>query len=414
MYVQASLREKVMEMHSKKRWGYLIAGAVMLLFLGLLYAWSIFRAPFGEMFPDWTISNLSLTFTISMTFFCLGGFAGGKLGGKLSGGVVTRIAAVLLFAGFFGVSRISAVSPSQSLVMLYIFYGVLCGTGVGIGYNVIISSVTKWFPDRPGFASGVLMMGFGLGGILLGGTVSSVIGAVGLNRAFFMLAIAVAVVMLAGSFFVKYPTASAAASGTAVTGQKEYTATQMLRTPAFWCFCLFNIAICSAGLLVINNAAAIAVAFGAPPVLGLIVSVFNGGGRVLFGAVFDRKGTKPSMYLDGLCMLLAGVSLVLGAVLGHAAPIFLGLILVGIGYGGSPALSSVVVRQLYGPKNHPVNFSIANFQLILAAAIGPMLSSMLMERAGGAYHTTFAMIIGLSAAAFFMTALMSRFVGRNA
>lgn len=395
-------------MQSKKRWGYLIAGTVMLLFLGLLYAWSIFRAPLNAMFPGWTVSNLSLTFTISMIFFCLGGFAGGKLSGRFSGGAVARMAAVLLFVGFFGVSRLNASAPETSLTMLYIFYGVLCGSGVGIGYNVIIGSVTRWFPDKPGLASGVLMMGFGFGGILLGGAVSGVIGAVGLTTAFLLLSIAVAVVMLAGSFFVKSPGMTAASKAAAAGDQREYTATQMMRTPTFWCFFLFNIFICSAGLLVINNAAVIAVAFGAPSVLGLIVSVFNGGGRVLFGTVFDRKGRSVSMLLDAACMLLAGASLVVGAVTHHAAPILVGLILIGIGYGGSPALSSVVVRGFYGPKNHPVNFSIANFQLIFAAAIGPMLSSALLERAGGEYHTTFAMIIALSALAFVATVVMNR------
>lgn len=406
------MRKQVMEMQGSKRWAYLTAGTVMLLFLGLLYAWSIFRAPLSAIYPGWTVSNLSLTFTISMTFFCLGGFAGGKLGRLLSAGNLMRIVAVLLFAGFFGVSRLSASAPGQSLVLLYLFYGVLCGSGVGIGYNVVISSVIRWFPDKPGLASGVLMMGFGLGGILLGGAVSGVIGAVGLMQTFLILSIAVAVVMLAGSFFVKAPQA-AGGGAVAATGQREYTAGEMMRSPAFWCFVLFNIAICSAGLLVINSAATIAVAFGAPSVLGLIVSLFNGGGRVLFGTVFDRKGRRMSMFLNCGCMLLAGAALALGAVSGSAVPVFVGLIFIGLGYGGSPALSSVVIRAFFGPKNYPVNFSLANFQLILAAAIGPMLSSALLERSGGEYLSTFIMIIVLSLVAFLSTALMNRFAPKN-
>jgi OFA family oxalate/formate antiporter-like MFS transporter len=103
---------------SNKRWLYLGMGTLTLLFLGLIYAWSIFRTPIGELFPDWSISQLSLTFTISMIFFCLGGFAGGLMSKKLSIRARMLISAVMLLIGFFMVSTVKTDSPGASLTML--------------------------------------------------------------------------------------------------------------------------------------------------------------------------------------------------------------------------------------------------------------------------------------------------------
>ena len=99
-------------MNTSKRWLYLIIGTAVLLFLGLIYAWSIFKVPFSGIFPDWTIAQMSLTFTISMIFFCLGGFAGGLLSKRFSVRVRYLISAVMLFVGFFAVSTLKADSPA--------------------------------------------------------------------------------------------------------------------------------------------------------------------------------------------------------------------------------------------------------------------------------------------------------------
>jgi OFA family oxalate/formate antiporter-like MFS transporter len=383
----------------------------MLLFLGLLYAWSVFRAHLNSVFKDWTVSQLSLTFTISMIFFCLGGFFAGKLVRIVSGRTVALLAALLLFLGFFGVSRLNPDDPEGSLVKLYLFYGVLCGGGVGIGYNVIIGTVTKWFPDKPGVASGALMMGFGFGGIVLGSLVNSMMESNGLFSTFFNLAIMVPVVIAIGSFFLRTPEAAGPRSA-ASTGPADYKPSEMLKTAAFWCYFLHGVVTGSAGLLAINSAATISMAFGAPAVLGLIVSVFNGGGRLIFGAIIDKVGRKRTMLINTTCMLLSGASLLLGAYMNNAAPIFIGLILIGITYGGSPTMTSAIVYRFFGVTYYPVNFSLANFLLIPAAVIGPMISSALLEWSGGTYHSTFAMIICLAVIAYLLIGAMNAVSGK--
>ena len=408
-------------MNTNKRWLYLGTATLTLLFLGLIYAWSIFRTPLGEMFPDWSISQMSLTFTISMIFFCLGGFAGGLMSKKFSVRVRFLISAVMLFIGFFMVSTIKPDNPSGSLTILYIFYGIFGGGGVGFAYNTVIGTLNKWFPDKVGLASGIMLMGFGLGGLVLGSVVNSMIGSMGILPVFKILGSVIAVICVLAAFIIKAPTAEdsqalsvlAAANtkkadaGSAPSAVRDYSAGEMLRTARFWFFTLWAILLNSAGLLVINSAANISVAFGGTAVLGMIVSLFNGAGRIIAGNNFDRFGRKTATITNNAFMLAAGIFLTLGGMSSKYIFILIGLIFVGLAYGGCPTITSAYINKAFGPANFPTNFSIANFSLIPAATIGPMISSALLESAGGSYNTNFYAIIGFSVAALVMWFLLN-------
>ncbi|MBR2675063.1 MAG: MFS transporter [Mogibacterium sp.] len=434
---------------SNIRWLYLGAGTLILLFLGLIYAWSIFRTPIAELFPDWTISQLSMTFTISISFFCLGGFAGGIMSKKMRVRARLIISAIMLLVGFFAVSLLNPSRPDMSLVMLYVFYGVFGGGGVGIAYNSVISTVNKWFPDKVGLASGILLMGFGLGGLLLGSVVNSMIGAFGIASVFRMLAIAIAVICSAAALIIKAPekvdleaaagkiegkteeiqgTADeAAVNGELAEAQETHeikgvrevrgvqvaqescdmSPSEMLKTSRFWFFALWAVLLNSAGLLVINSAANISLAFNGTAVMGMIVSLFNGAGRIIAGNNFDRLGRKISTVINSGFMLFAGVFLTMGGLSGKYIFILLGLIFVGLAYGGCPTITSAYISKAFGAWNYPTNFSIANFSLIPAAIIGPMISSTLLEASNGSYNTNFYAIIGFSLSALIMWVLLN-------
>ena len=408
-------------MKDNRRWLYLGTATLSLLFLGLIYAWSIFRTPFGELFPVWSVSQMSMTFTISMIFFCLGGFAGGIMSKSLSVKLRFLISAALLFIGFFAVSTVKTSNPSGSLITLYIFYGVFGGSGVGIAYNTVIGTINKWFPDRVGMASGIMLMGFGLGGLVLGSAVNAMISSVGLLPVFRILAVSIAAVCTAAAFIIKIPdsnesTALADLKRASLKNGKEdsidivknYNTSEMLKTSRFWIFTLWAILLNSAGLLVINSAANISLAFGGSAVLGMIVSLFNGAGRIIAGSNFDKNGRKIATVTNTAFMLAAGILLTIAAMSGRYIFIILGLIFVGLSYGGCPTITSAYINKAFGPADFPKNFSVANFSLIPAATIGPMISSSLLESADGSYNTNFYAIIAFATAALVMWFLLNK------
>ena len=379
----------------------------MLLFLGLIYAWSIFRAPLTEIFPGWTPTRISVTFTLSMAFFCVGGFISGRLTARCAHRTIIRVSAVLILFGFVMITALlDPVAETRSLYVLYIFYGVFGGSGVGLSYNAILSAVNKWFPGSTGMASGVLLLGYGIGGLALGSFVSFLAEIIGIISVFAVLGVILAAVLFSLSFFIKAegaPEPSGGAMGGANGGTRDYTLSAMLKTPTFWFFALWVMTVSIAGLLAINSAANIAVYFGAPAVLGLIVSVFNGVGRPALGVSYDRFGRSRAMMMNNTFLLTGGVILVLGAVTEQGALVFVGLPLVGLAYGGAPALTTASIMGFFGPKHFAINFATVTFAVLPAAIIGPIVSSMLQENSGGSYLTTFIMLIVIGACALALT-----------
>lgn len=415
-------------MISSKRWFYLFIATLTMLFLGLIYAWSIFRMPLSEIYPGWTVSQLSLTFSVSMICFCLGGFISGLLNKKLSPCARLLLSASILFIGFFCASTIKQSDPENSLIKLYVFYGAFCGSGVGIAYIIIISSLNRWFPDKVGLTSGIMMSGFGLGGLLLGGVVDIMITSLGVLSVFRVIGIAIASVCVAAAFIIKVPTLSESeniALKAGLVGSKskglsdvsgvvsdnthivDCSPVEMLQTAEFWLFAIWVILLNSAGLLVINSAAIISVTFEGTAVMGLIVSLFNGAGRIIAGNNFDRYGIRKSTLVNNIFMLLAGLLLVLACISNKFFFIFVGLIFVGMSYGGCPAISSAYINRRFGTKYFSINFSITNFSLIPAAAIGPMISSRLLEASGGNYNTNFYAIVAFAVVAATMRFMLN-------
>ncbi|MDR1785690.1 MAG: MFS transporter [Spirochaetaceae bacterium] len=385
----------------------LIAGGAMLLTVGLIYGWSIFRSPLTAMFPSWQPTRISVTFTVSMVCFSLGGILGGKLSGFIKTRFILLIAAGAFLIGFCGLSfLIDPARPEASLLRLYVLYGVFCGAGVGLTYNATLNTVVRWFPGRTGAVSGALLMCFGLGGLALGSVVTPLVGAVGLRRAFLALGLGVAAVLVTGSFIVKAPGAGSEKSPERggsprgdESGIRDYSTGEMLRSAVFWLYCLWHVAVVTGGLLIVNSAAVIAVAFNTAAGAGLLVSVFNGIGRVAVGALFDKRGRHVAMSVNSFILLGAGILLMAGAALRAPPMVILGMFLTGISFGGGPASTSALVNTYFGQKHYAMNLSVATASSIPGSILGPLLSSRLQELSGGSYGTTFVMLTAVAVAA---------------
>ena len=384
------------------RWVYAIVGVIVLLFAGLVYAWSVLSTPIAAEFADWSKAQLSMTFTIVMIMFCIGSLLCGLLSGKLSAKMSVRIGAVLFLLGFFLASR------TQSLAMLYIGFGVLCGLSSGLCYNAVMSTMVRWFPDRPGLISGVLLMGFGGGSFIIGKLYQAwtpvEIG--GWRASFLVMGIIIFVVLAICSFFFVAPgadfVAPAAKNGKAAVraAGREYKPLEMLKKPSFWLYYVWAIALSAAGLALISQASGVVWEASASQTAGAVativglISICNALGRVLFGGMYDKYGRSLSMQLVNILFIVTSGVLILALTAKSVVVVIIGFILGGLAYSGVTPTNSAFCRAYFGPANYPVNFSLINSNLIFAS-FGSTVSGALFD-ASGSYNATFFLIIGLA------------------
>lgn len=358
------------------RWKYLLTGMISMLFAGIIYAWSILKAPLAESF-GWTASQLALNFTLTMCFFCIGGVVSGVITRKISPKASLILGSVLVFAGFLIASRMSG----GSVAVLYLSYGGMAGLGIGIAYNAILVSTNAWFPDKRGISTGALMMSFGASTLVLGNIAGRMMGAegAGWRVTYASLGAAIGLVLLLAGLVARLPPAEMQfpqpkavkkADGEEFV-PRDYTTGEMVRRFTFWRFFLFSITTAAVGSTVISFAKDLAVSAGAAAALSTalvgVLSVCNGLGRILCGLLFDAAGRRRTMLIASFTTVLAASVLLLSILWGSLPVMITGMCLTGISYGCSPTISSAFVASFYGNKYYGMNFGIANTMLIPAS-----------------------------------------------
>ena len=389
-----------------KRWLFLATGVFTMLFSGVLYAWSILKIPFKSVF-GWQDSVLAFNFTLTMCFFCLGAFFGSLICKKIGPKITLLIAGILVGIGFVSTGLLSGNVP----YLLYITYAVLAGTGIGISYNVVVSTVNSWFPDKKGFCSGCLMMGFGVSTLLLGNIINALFenSNVGWSKAYILLGIVVGtIVILSGLILrrsspdVQFPEIKAKKSTQKESFEtKDFTTREMLKSFTFWRAFAFMALITAVGNSVISFARDLVISVDATPSLATtlvgVLSVFNGIGRILTGALYDAAGRKKTMLASNILTIIAA-TITLIAVQMNSLPLCIaGLCLTGISYGSCPTMTSAFTASFYGTKYFPTNYSLTNFNLIVASFIATFSNSLLISTGG--YTAPFIMLLILSVGA---------------
>jgi OFA family oxalate/formate antiporter-like MFS transporter len=385
-----------------------------MLFAGILYAWSILKTPLAGAF-GWDTSALALNFTLTMCCFCLGGFFGSQISRRIGAPLTIAIAGVLAGAGFVLTGLLTG-----NVYLLYITYAVLAGLGIGVAYNVIISTVNAWFPDKRGLSSGCLLMGFGASSLLFGTILDKMFAAdaFGWRKTYILFGVAVALCLLIAGLIIRRPGEDAhlpaPKKSTAVRQEhfeaKDYTTAQMLRRASFWmafaCLGLLG----AVGSSVISFARDLALSVGAQASLATtlvgVLSVCNGLGRIFTGALFDAKGRRFTMLFSNILTISAAAVTLIAVMSGSLLLCVAGLCLVGLSYGSCPTVSSACVSAFYGAKYFPTNFSIMNFNVIVSSFMATACSSLLVSTNG--YTIPFAVLLALSAVALVLNLNLKR------
>ncbi len=368
-------------------------GTLAYFFLGVMYVWSVIRIEIGRVFPDYTAAQLSMCFTLMMSSFCVGGFVGGKTVQRKTPALSLRIGSVLILLGYLGACLIGRLESGAALKLLYISYSVVGGFGIGMGYNALMANISPWFPGRVGLVTGIMMMGMGLSSLAFAFIIEWVCPIVGIFNALLFVGIAVALMLFISSFVVKKPPAAMKKTPDAPEGAISKTPREMVSSLSFWIYFLWNTFAGCSGLLVINSAANIAAYFGLAASLGMVISIFNGCGRPVVGIIVDKLGQYKAMGLLNIMLIAAAAMLIISDSTGIRVLMFVGMIFVGIVYGGGSTVATKVISELYGPRHFGVNHSISNFCVIAASFIGPYLSGILQDRSGGGFTSTFMMLM---------------------
>ncbi len=389
-------------MKQLNRWVYAIIGVIVLLLAGLVYAWSVMSQSISAWQPGWTAQQLSITFTLVMAFFCIGVLLAGIFSKKISPKIYVLCSGILFFVGFF-VASLTGDTPA----LLYLGFGVLAGLGAGLAYNAVMSTMSAWFPDKQGLISGILLMGFGLSSFIIGNVFNAVTpidGSDAWKTTFRILGIVIAVVMIICCFFFVRPGEDYHPGNGEVEKKAvrepacEINTGHMVRRPSFWFYYIWAIFVSAAGLALVSQGAGIAsevgtaVSAGAIAVVVGLISIFNGIGRVIFGALFDRVGHRVTMLLDMAIFILAAVVLILALRTGAFSLIVLGFILGGLGYGGVTPTNSALISDFFGRKNYSLNFSLVNTNLLIAS-FASTIAGRLYDSTQSYMATNYMMII---------------------
>ena len=362
-----------------KRVVYLVLSTITLLFLGLIYAFSMFAAPMCSTF-GLEKPAVGLTFNIMMITFCLGAVVGSQVEKVIGVKGAILVAAAMFAIGFIG----TGIFAYSNIVALYLFYGVICGLGVGMGYNSVIATTNVWFPDKVGLSSGILMMGFGLGSLILGTLSVNLAKTFGLGTVLIVIGVISAIVIGIEGLIIKRPPsniiaamAPEKASGSSYDPADEDSA---LKTPLFYVYWVWAIIVIAIGLATIGNCASDAQSVGwdagfATLLVGL-VSVLNGIGRVLVGIIYDKTNVKVTMIIDGTVGFIAAVCIICAFTMSMPVLYVVGAFCCGFCYGGVPVVASAFGRQRFGAKNYPLNLSLCNFAIVFGSLLNVLLQAV--------------------------------------
>jgi OFA family oxalate/formate antiporter-like MFS transporter len=389
---------------ASNRWILATLSSVLSLCLGAVYAWSYFQPLLVEEYR-WSNTEASWAFSVNIFFLGLSAALGGinlpKFGPKK-----LAVAGALLFTGGYAVA--AAALALKSLLLFYLGYGVLTGTGTGLAYVTPMSTVTRWFPDRKGLVTGMVSMGFGLGAFVVTVILAPFLMRIlrgNLPWVFAALGGSLGAVTIASAVMVKNPPAGFSPRGYTPPAArpdrlddpyaKALDATDLpladyVLTGEFgfmWLMFFLNIA---AGISIISLQSPLyqdiwrfehpalersaLTAYGAALIAAS--SLCNGLGRIFWGAVSERLGR-----VNTFRVLLASQMVVFGILMTEHDPwVFAILICYVLGcFGGGFAVMPSLMIDVYGQKRMSRVFGVILTAWAAAGILGPLMVASLKD-----------------------------------
>ncbi len=382
----------------KTRRLYLAEGFIGMLFVGIIYGWSILKVPFTKEF-SWNPSTLTAVYTVSIGCYCLGNILAAFTTKKIKIRPILLTAAGLILIGFLLTSF-----QGYSIITLFLSYGVCVGLGIGIAYNVFLSTVNSWFPDKKGFASGILMMGFGISVLVFGRVLSEAFESTNWRiviRVFavsiFTVLVLIAVLLRAPHKDDEIPTVKSKLNRPGI--QNNFSFVETIRRPSYWLFFAYGISGAAIGSSSIGLAREIAASFGATAALAAtlagVLSVFNGLGRIIWGLTFDALGYRKTMFMASLITVAAPAVMLLASINTNLYIGIIGLGLAGISYSSIPVISSVFISSAYGPRDFPLNYGLSNTKVLFSSLSSIACSSLIAST--GSCNAAFILLLILAA-----------------
>ena len=373
----------------RNRWFIALAAIGLHISIGSVYAWSVLTRPImADM--GFTLSQTTWTFSLAILMLGLSaGFLGSfaeKIGPKKSG----LLAMLFWVTGLFGTAYALSI---HNLTLLYLFYGIIGGIGLGIGYITPVSTLVKYFPNRPGFATGLAIMGFGFASLIAGPLMQYLVAQVGLIDNFIILGVIYLVIMGTSSLYLKapqqkHPTRTTKDKSTMYVHNHGMLANDAMKTwqfGALWWVFFINIT-CGIGLLSLASPMA-QEAIGMTPAVAAslvgVIGIFNGGGRIAWSTISDYLG-RAQTYI--LFFIIEIVAFYLLAQTNSALTFQILILLIITCYGGGFACMPAYLADLYGIRQLSTIHGRILTAWGLAGIVGPMLVSYFHE-AGYGYTT---------------------------
>lgn len=392
-------------------WIVTFAGLGINLCLGVLYAWSVFAKALINEF-GWSKTAASWPYTVAIVVFALIMVPAGRFVDKIGPRIITTIAAF-----FVGVGMFLASIFTQNLALLIIAFGILVGTGLGLGYAPATPAAVKWFgPHQRGLISGIVVAGFGLASVYIAPLTNYLL-QFGISRAFFIEAIIFFIAIIVLAQLLAFPPKDyKPAPPPAVSAEKqkphravagyEYSWAEMMKTGTFYAIWVAYVLGASAGLMVIGHLAKIAeiqagVAYGF--ILVALLAIFNAGGRFFSGWLGDVMGRTNTLML---VLLIQTANMVLFYFAKTPVLLLIGALIAGYCYGSLLSLFPSLTYEYYGLKHAGLNYGIVFTAWGVGGVVGPTIIAARVADLTGAYYLAYL----IAAVLCIIGAILTRFM----